>query len=137
MFPLFSPCAIALRRAYLFQLLLIGSLAFSCSDDEEPSSYPKTVTVEYKVTSPTLSNLNITYTGEVGNAVIVTPAILPFSVKFNRSVNQYDGSIIELGLSSPSSVTMELWIDNVIAKTSDCSNGPGAVRFCEMTYIFQ
>jgi hypothetical protein len=111
-----------MRPVRLMALLLSATLLFSCKkDDDAPSGngFPKEVTIEYKASSTTsgLNNANVTYTNESGGLSTVENAALPFSKKFKRTVNKYEG----IGLTGTTSVggnlKLEILIDNKVEKS--------------------
>lgn len=92
-----------------------------CSDDDDSSgpggggavaTYPRSVTVEYKVTSTTgLAEAAIIYENESGGKTVEDALPIPFTKTFTRTVNQYD----QLGLSVQApvggSATAEILVD--------------------------
>jgi len=110
-------------------------LAGCGSDDDASPSYPKTVSVEYKITSTTgMATIGLSYGNETGGMTTLANQSLPFSAKFNRSVKQYD--VLSLGFNSnvAGTVKLEILVDNVVVETETYpSNTPttGAI-----TYLF-
>lgn len=85
---------------------VVASLALltacSSSDDNtsspgggsETATYPRTVTIEYRVTSPTLKEADIIFTNETGGMDNLQKQQLPFSKTFTRSVKQFDDASV-------------------------------------------
>jgi hypothetical protein len=102
-------------------LLIVGSC--SKSDDAQPS-YPRTVKIEYKVSSSNgLSNANlISYTNATGGSTNVSDAIIPFSLKIDRTVSKSD--VVSLtavhnnaGVGVAHDLKLEILLDGKVVKT--------------------
>ena len=114
----------------IFFLFLVLFVLFSCSKDDNNESYPKSVEVEYKVSSTTgnfNSIDNITYTNASGGDTTVEDIPLPFSIKFNKTVNRHEyvsilASHIEFdtdGNPVPIGFKLDLLIDGVVVETEN------------------
>ncbi|AKV00399.1 hypothetical protein AKJ09_07062 [Labilithrix luteola] len=79
----------------------IASLALltACSSSDDTSSpggggggasYPRQVTIEYRVTSPALKEADVIFTNATGGMDNLDKQALPFSKTFTRTVNQAD-----------------------------------------------
>ena len=114
----------------IFFLLLNLFFLFSCSKDDNNESYPKSVEVEYKVSSTT-GNFNtidnITYTNSSGGDTSIENIPLPFSLQFNTTVNQNEyvsilASHIEFdtnGNAIPIGFKLDILIDGVVVETEN------------------
>ena len=126
------------KTARLIAALLCCSIlmtaASSCSkSDTTPTpgpgsgatTYPKSVSIEYKVTCLTGGITKVTtlgYTNATGGNAATTDVPLPFSKTITRTVNRYD--MINVGVlhnnsatSNPFSLKLEILIDGKLVQT--------------------
>ncbi|MBO9561764.1 MAG: hypothetical protein J7621_03285 [Niastella sp.] len=112
-----------MRPVKLMTLLLSATLLFSCKKDKDnndtPSSFPKEVNIEYKVTATAgnLTKADVTYTNETGGISSVDNSALPFSKKLKKTVNKYEVLAISTTSSLPGGLKAEILIDNKVVKT--------------------
>lgn len=108
-------------------------LAGCGSDDDASPSYPKTVSVEYKITSSTgMPSVTLSYTNASGGTTTLANQSLPFSAKFNRTVNLNDVLSLGYGSNVGGTLKLEILVDNVVVKEStEPSNTPttGAIVY--------
>jgi hypothetical protein len=125
-------------------ILLAASVVFlsaSCSkDDDGPpppsSSYPKNVSVEYKVSSSSgLSTAgSIMYTNATGGSTSVSNSSLPFSKKIDITVNRYDNVALSVTHPNGGTLKLEILVNNVVVKSQEFSGNP--VISGTVPYIF-
>lgn len=117
-----------------FSVLLLLTLFTSCSNDDNPStSYPKQVSVTYKVTSTTTSSaFLVRYTNETGGNTDVPNATLPYTKTFNRTVNKSDVLTLAYGTNTSQTVKLEILVDNTVVKSQVFTSTSGAI-----VYLFE
>ena len=115
-------------------VVLIVSLLTGCSE-KEASPYPKTVTIEYSVTSPDVKMMNVSYTDELGNTKLESSVVLPFSKKLTRKVEYLDGAMIDL-LVNNGSVTAKIYVDGVVVEDQTCAGNSTSIVMCKVPHIF-
>ena len=109
--------------AVIFLTVLLAIFSNSCrsdSNDDNPSgsTYPKQVSISYKVTSTTTSSaFLIQYTNETGGNTDVPTPSLPFTKTFNRTVNKGDVITLAYGTNANQSVKLEILINNASVKS--------------------
>jgi hypothetical protein len=120
-------------------LFIVCSFYFiSCSGKKTDSAqaYPKNVSIEYKVTSPSgLLKADIVYTNESGSNSSLSNQNLPFTIKFNRSVKLYDIIAVTSSAFSNGSLKLEIIIDGVV-KDSKTTTGTTSISG-SASYVFQ
>jgi hypothetical protein len=94
-------------------LAIVGALSLvGCGGDDEPS-YPRSVTVEYKVTSSSgLTEADVRYTNETGGSSSEDAVRLPYSKKFTRSVKAYDSLALSADSNPGGALTTEILVDD-------------------------
>ena len=129
-------------RKHLATFLAIAlsvTLMTACSkskDDNGGSSYPKTVSIEYKVVSSTgLKAAEITWTNETGGNSDLDNAALPFSKKFDRKVEKYNIIYLRALSGVGGSLTLEIYVDG---KKVQSKTATGSGVFTDMIgYTFE
>lgn len=118
----------------VFSVAIFMLFINSCSkDDAGVDSYPKQVSVTYKVTSSTTSSaFLVQYRNETGGTVDVTNATLPYTKTFNRTVNQSDVLSLGYGTNAIQTVKLEISVDNVVVKSQEFTSTSGAI-----VYLFE
>lgn len=105
----------------MIALLLSVSLLFSCKKDKDGdnSSYPKDVTIEYRITTTTsgLNAADVTYTNETGGMSNIDLAALPFSKKFTKRVNQYETLGLSTTATKGGNLKAEILVNDKVVKT--------------------
>lgn len=103
------------KIAFMF---LIAGLISSCSKDknnvDDPrAGYPKTVSIEYKVTalSAGLTNLDIRYTNETDADTELTAQALPFTKTIRKSVTYASDVAVSITSNGPGSAKLEIYVD--------------------------
>lgn len=127
--------------AFLMVLVLTAFSFIACkkSDNSSPS-FPKNVSVEYKVSGTGFSKVEILrYTNATGGTTSLSETSLPFSVSFNRTVNGGDDLVLSVLHNNPSSTAplsakLEIYVDGRLVKT-ETYDGAGRVSGATV-YIF-
>lgn len=120
-----------LTRLSVLVLTTLFLNACSKSDDPKPS-YPKDVSVQYKISGTGLGKIEILrYTNATGGTTSLTETAIPFSVSFNRTVNAGDDLVLSVLHSIPSSTDplsakLEIYVDNKLVET-ETYEGTGRV----------
>lgn len=99
-------------------MFLVAGLISSCSKDknnvDDPRvGYPKTVTIEYKVTalSAGLNKLNIRYVNESGADTDLSNQSLPFTKTVKKSVTYGESAVLSINSDAPGSAKLEIYVD--------------------------
>lgn len=115
-------------------LLFISFFTFliaSCKKEEpKPSTYPKQVSITYKVSSTTTSSAALVqYKNETGGNTDVPNAGLPFTKTITRTVNVSD--ILSIGFATDLSenVKLDILVDNILVKSQDYVSTYGAIIY--------
>jgi len=119
----------------VFWTVISMFLFASCSKDDVigPDSYPKQVSVTYKVTSSTTSSaFLVQYRNETGGTVDVPNASLPYTKTFSRTVSQSDILSLAYGTNAIQTVKLEILVDNTVVKSQEFSTTSGAI-----VYLFE
>lgn len=116
-------------------IAFIMLLATSCrkSDSDTDNTYPKQVSITYRVSSTTTNNLvSITYDNETGGQSTANNPALPFTKTITKTVNK--NNIITVGyfVNPAQTVKLEVLVDNEVVKSQVYTN-PNAA----MSYTFQ
>lgn len=114
---------------------LIILLAASCkkTGSDTVNTYPKQVTITYRVSSTTTNNLvSITYDNETGGQTTSDNPSLPFTKSITRTVNK--NNIVTLGyfVNPAQSVKLEILVNNQVVKSQDYTSPNSS-----MSYTFQ
>lgn len=114
---------------------LILFIAASCkkSGSDVDNTYPKQVSITYRVSSTTTNNLvSIIYDNETGGQTTVDNPALPFTKTITKTVNKYD--IITFGyfVNPAQNVKLEVLVNNQVVKSQEYVSPNSA-----MSYTFQ
>ena len=121
--------------AVIFLTVLLAIFSNSCrsdSNDDNPSgsTYPKQVSITYKVTSTTTSSaFLIQYTNETGGNTDVPTPSLPFTKTFNSTVTKGDVITLAYGTNANQSVKLEILINNASVKSQEFTSTSGALVY--------
>ena len=110
-------------------------LAASCkkTDSNTDNTYPKQVSITYRVSSTTTNNLvSITYDNETSGQTTADNPPLPFTKSVTRTVNK--NNIVTLGyfVNPAQTVKLEILVNNEVVKSQVYTNPNSA-----MSYTFQ
>lgn len=117
----------------LSSVLLLFTLLFAAcgkNDDDNPNTYPKQVSVTYRLSSTsatTLSNAN--YTNQSGGSDQIQNFSLPFSKTISMTVNYGDPLYLTFYDSNGSQVKMEILVNNEVVNTKTYSTTSGTVDY--------
>lgn len=122
-----------LKASLLIGLIIL--LAASCKkpDSGTDNTYPKQVSITYRVSSTTTNNLvSITYDNETGGQTTADNPALPFTKNIIKTVNKYN--IITLGyFANPAqTVKLEILVNNQVVKSQVYTSSNSS-----MSYTFQ
>ncbi|MBN8859181.1 MAG: hypothetical protein J0H29_12380 [Sphingobacteriales bacterium] len=114
---------------------LIVLLVASCrkSDSDTDNTYPKQVSITYRVSSTTTNSLvSITYDNETGGQTTANNPTLPFTKTITKTVNK--NNIVTLGyfVNPAHTVKLEILVNNTVVKSQEYTS-PNAA----MSYTFQ
>jgi hypothetical protein len=137
-----------LSSSYLKQVLPIllfsGSfLLASCKKDKDHSpavSYPKTVSIQYKVTSVAgfTQLLQLQHTNETGGVASMNNVPLPFTKTITKTVDQYDVIVLMFGAVGAGELKGDIIIDGNVASTKSFTGSSGTSTVPgQVTYTFQ
>lgn len=116
-------------------LVLVLSILASCKKDKSNtgSSYPKQVSIVYKVSSTTAATATLVqYRNETGGSTDVPDAGLPFSKSISRTVNKNDVLSLGYGTNTSQTVKLEILVNNAAVKSQTFTGTAGAI-----TYLFE
>lgn len=112
---------------------VFSMLLFSCSSDSNSSggnSYPKQVSITYKVTSTSTNNASIIqYMNETGGVTDVTNPSLPYTKTITRTVNQGDIASLGCGTNLTQTVKLEILVDNTVVKSQENTTTSSAIVY--------
>lgn len=121
------------KLVYFLVAIFASFTIISCNrdnDDSGSNSYPKQVSVVYKVTSTTASAATLVqYKNETGANTDVPNAALPYTKTFNRTVNKNDILSLAYGTNTSQTVKLEILVNNVSVKTQTFNSTAGAIVY--------
>lgn len=133
-------------RVFLWGLLFssFAILAQSCKKDDDNNSpgtsYPKTVSIQYKVSSPSgFSQLmQLQHTNETGGNASMTNVPLPFTKTITKTVNKFDILILSFAAVGPGELKGDILIDGAVKATKSFTGSTaGSTVAGQVTYTFQ
>lgn len=122
-----------LQHVIIAGILLLFTAACKKSDSGTGGTYPRQVSITYKVSSTSTSSLIlITYDNENGGQTTVNNPVLPYTKTITRTVDRY--SIVTLGfaVNPAQNVKLELLVNDQVVKSQDYTSANSA-----MSYTFQ
>lgn len=121
------------KLVYFLVAIFASLTIISCNrdnDDSGSNSYPKQVSVVYKVTSTTATAATLVqYKNETGANTDVPNATLPYTKTFNRTVNKNDVLSLGYGTNTSQTVKLEILVNNVSVKTQTFTSTAGAITY--------
>lgn len=113
----------------IFSILLI-----SCSSDSDSSSggntYPRQVSITYKVTSTTTNSaFLVQYKNETGGNTDVPNPSLPYTKTITRTINQGDVLTLGCGTNTSQTVKLEILVDNIVVKSQENTTTSSAIVY--------
>ena len=121
--------------AVIFLTVLLAIFSNSCrsdSNDDNPSgsTYPKQVSITYKVTSTTTSSATIVqYRNETGGITDIANPSLPYSKTISRTVNKGDILSLAYGTHTNQTVKLEILVNNVVVKSEENTTTAAAIVY--------
>ena len=111
-------------------IFLISCRSDSSDDNSGGSSYPKQVSITYRITSTTTSSLlHISYKNETGGTTDVNNPSLPFTKTFTRTVNQFDNLSLSCSSNTAQTVKLEILVDNKVVNFTDNTSTISSVAY--------
>ncbi|MFT3980789.1 MAG: hypothetical protein QM687_09995 [Ferruginibacter sp.] len=120
-------------------LLLSQGCKKNNDDDSASSAYPKTVNIQYKVSSPAgfTQAMQIQYTNETGGINSATNITLPYSTSFNKTVNRYDVQVLMFAATGVGELKGEILVDGaVVASKTFTGSSASSTIPGQVTYTF-
>ena len=121
------------KLVYFLVAIFASLTIISCNrdnDDSGSNSYPKQVSVVYKVTSTTATAATLLqYKNETGGNTDVPNATLPYTKTFSRTVNKNDILSLAYGTNTSQTVKLEILVNNVSVKTQTFNSTAGAIVY--------
>lgn len=122
-----------LTAVAILSIFLISCRSDSNDDGNSSNSYPKQVTITYKVTGINTSTAAIvTYKNETGGLTNLENVTLPYSKTITRTVNKYDDASLGYGTNTNTNVKLEILVNNTVQKSQEYTSTSGAI-----VYLFQ
>lgn len=111
-------------------IFLISCRSDSSDDNSGGSTYPKQVSITYRITSTTTSSLlHIGYKNETGGTTDVNNPSLPFTKTFTRTVNQFDNLSLSCSSNTAQTVKLEILVDNKVVNFTDNTSTISSVAY--------
>ena len=111
-------------------LFLISCRSDSSDGNSGGNSYPKQVSITYRITSTTTSSLlHISYKNETGGTTDVNNPSLPFTKTFTRTVNQFDNLSLSCSSNTAQTVKLEILVDNKVVNFTDNTSTISSVAY--------
>lgn len=126
------------KFALLLVFLGVSFFLINCSSDSNDdggssNTYPKQVTITYKVIGINTSTATlVTYKNETGGITNVENVSLPYTKTITRTVNKNDDASLGYGTNTTTSVRLEISVNNTVQKSQDFNSTSGA-----LVYLFQ
>lgn len=98
-------------------------------------AYPRTVSIEYRVTSSNLEVTDVIFANETGGNSIESDVALPFSKKFSRSVKLHDHASIAVTTHGDGQLNVEILVDDEVVETKTYSGD--SLVMGTTVYIFE
>lgn len=106
-------------------LMAVALLGTSCSkdkDDKKDSGFPRTVTVEYKITSSTgLNAADVDFTNETMGMSTIDNAAVPFTKKMDLKLTEPAGIALSATSTVGGSLKLEIFVNGKSVQTQTFS----------------
>lgn len=128
------------RNVALAILILLGvTTSIGCKKDNTSSnSYPKTVTIEYKVTNIAgVSTIDVNYGNETGAIATFNALTLPWSKRITRTINANDAAFLQVTTDNSATnkkVKTEIYVNDQLVKSQ---TPEGNFIYDQLIYVFQ
>lgn len=111
-------------------ILLVSCRSDNSDNNSSSNSYPKQVSITYKISSTTTSSLlHIGYKNETGGTTDVNNPSLPFTKTFTRTVNQFDNLSLSCSSNTSQTVKLEILVDNKVVNFTDNTSTISSVAY--------
>ena len=111
-------------------ILLVSCRSDNSDNNSSSNSYPKQVSITYKISSTTTSSLlHIAYKNETGGTTDVNNPSLPFTKTFTRTVNQFDNLSLSCSSNTAQTVKLEILVDNKVVNFTENTNTISSVAY--------
>ena len=122
-----------LKTALFIGLILLIVASCKKSGSDVDNTYPKQVSITYRVSSTTTNNVvSIIYDNETGGQTTVDNPALPFSKTITKTVNKYDIVTFGYFVNPAQNVKLEVLVNNQVVKSKVYVSPNSA-----MSYTFQ
>ena len=122
-----------LKTALFIGLILLITASCKKSGSDVDNTYPKQVSITYRVSSTTTNNVvSIIYDNETGGQTTVDNPALPFSKTITKTVNKYDIVTFGYFVNPAQNVKLEVLVNNQVVKSQEYVSPNSA-----MSYTFQ
>ena len=111
-------------------ILLVSCRSDNSDNNSSSNSYPKQVSITYKISSTTTSSLlHIAYKNETGGTTDVNNPSLPFTNTFTRTVNQFDNLSLSCSSNTAQTVKLEILVDKKVVNFTDNTSTISSVAY--------
>ena len=111
-------------------ILLVSCRSDGSVNNSSSNSYPKQVSITYKISSTTTSSLlHIAYKNETGGTTDINNPSLPFTKTFTRTVNRFDNLSLSCSSNTSQTVKLEILVDNKVVNFTDNTNTISSVAY--------
>ena len=111
-------------------ILLVSCRSDNSDNNSSSNSYPKQVSITYKISSTTTSSLlHIGYKNETEGTTDVNNPSLPFTKTFTRTVNRFDNLSLSCSSNTSQTVKLEILVDNKVVNFTDNTNTISSVAY--------
>ena len=111
-------------------ILLVSCRSDNSDNNSSSNSYPKQVSITYKISSTTTSSLlHIGYKNETGGTTDINNPSLPFTKTFTRTVNRFDNLSLSCSSNTSQTVKLEILVDNKVVNFTDNTSTISSVAY--------
>ncbi len=111
-------------------ILLVSCRSDNSDNNSSSNSYPKQVSITYKISSTTTSSLlHIAYKNETGGTTDINNLSLPFTKTFTRTVNRFDNLSLSCSSNTSQTVKLEILVDNKVVNFTDNTSTISSVAY--------
>ena len=111
-------------------ILLVSCRSDNSDNNSSSNSYPKQVSITYKISSTTTSSLlHIAYKNETGGTTDINNPSLPFTKTFTRTVNRFDNLSLSCSSNTSQTVKLEILVDNKVVNFTDNTSTISSVAY--------
>lgn len=122
-----------LKTSLFIGVLILIVVSCKKSNSDIDRSYPKQVSITYRVTSITTNNLaSITYDNESGGQTTANNPTLPFTKIITKTVNKYNNITLGYFVNPAQTVKLEILVNDQVVKSQVYTNPNSS-----MSYTFQ